>query len=83
MFTVKSPRRWTNSLVPSSGSTIRNSDRAFRMAFGLFFGHQQHIGKRLAQSGRDQRIGGLVGGGHRAFVGLRPHVHVRPARRSP
>jgi hypothetical protein len=46
------------------------------MAAGLFLGHQRHIGKSLAKPRRDQRIGGFVGLGHGAVVGLRAHLEI-------
>lgn len=59
MLTVKSPRRCTNSLVPSSRSTIRKVLACWPWSGGLFFSHQRDIGKFGPQPGRrDQRVCG-------------------------
>jgi 3-deoxy-manno-octulosonate cytidylyltransferase (CMP-KDO synthetase) len=51
--------------------------RRQRMAGRLFFGDQDHIGKRRAQARRDDRIRRLIRLGHRAGIALGFHLEIR------
>ena len=70
MLTVKSPRRCTNSLVPSSGSTRKNTGACTPWLVGLLLGHHRDLGKGRREAAGDDAVGELVGLGDRRGVGL-------------
>jgi hypothetical protein len=67
MFTVNSPLRRMNSRVPSSGSTSQKRSPTLGHPAGgdRLFGDHGQVGRQRRQSGEDQRLGLLVGLGHR------------------
>ena len=81
MFTVNSPFRLMNSLVPSSGSTSQNRDHRRRVSQSTAADSSDHRGMPGAsrgQAGGDDVVGGPVRRRQRRLVGLGFHAVIGP-----
>ena len=79
MFTVNSPLRLMNSLVPSRGSTSQKLVRHGGGASGgrRFLGDHGNGGRELRERRQNDGLGPLIRRGDRRGIGFAPHFKVR------